>query len=336
MSRKAASTTFVLAAVLLAGAAVLTARAVTFNLSDGTNSISCPASGNATIDASGNISATVQSGCIPTSGGGGGGTGPWTLSLTVSGTAGSTVTSDVGGISCGVGNTGTCSNNSITDGTVVTLTANPATSTTVSWGGACAGNSLTCVVNVTGGNKSVTASFSSSGGGGGGSDPGTGLWINGSNYVHDRGSLSELFVPRCVPNQYNNCRLGGSQSQYDTLLTGQTWSMRIPAGGPLGAQTYSFGVQRAETGESVTTYDFAISATAGDFNVASSCKLSGAGTIAVYDPSKYKLPFGVTACSITPNTKYYLNVKAPSGATCSAGSPCRYRITLPTGFPYSP
>ena len=43
MRRKAAPSTTLLAALLLAGTA-LTASAVTFNLSDGATSISCPAS----------------------------------------------------------------------------------------------------------------------------------------------------------------------------------------------------------------------------------------------------------------------------------------------------
>lgn len=329
-----------LATAVLAGAA-LTAWGININLTDGTNSVNCTAASGATIGANGDITATVASGCIPT--GGGGTTGPWTLGVSVTGTGtGSTVSSDVGGISCGIGNTGTCSNNNISNGTQVTLTANPAASTTFAWGGACSGTTATCLLSMTN-NKSVSVVFTSSGGGGGG-DPGAGTnpWINGSTYVHNRGALTELYVPRCVPSQYNNCRAGGQQSSYDTVVAGQVWAMRIPAGTGFASQTYTFELARAETGETLNSYDIAISANPGDFNVANNCKLSGSGQVKVHDPNVYTPGFGVKSCAITTNTMYYLNVRpqaGTAGATQCGTNPistngCRYRILLPGGFPY--
>ena len=158
--------------------------------------------------------------------------------------------------------------------------------------------------------------------------------------MHDRGGLSELFAPRCVPSQYSNCRLGG-RSQYDTVVAGQVWSMRIPVGSGLAARTYSFGVQRAETGESLNAYDFAISTIPGDFDVDSSCKQSGTGDIRVHDPAIFTPSVWTPSCPVTPNTTYYLNVRpqvGTAGATdCGSGpsNACRYRITLPAGFSYS-
>lgn len=316
------------AGLLLLGAA-LAAWGVTYNLSDGTTSISCPAVGSSTIDAGGNITATVQAGCLPT--GGAPPPGPFTLTVTKAGTGTGTVTSNPAGINCGA----TCSE-SYASGTSVTLTAAAGGSSTFAgWGGACTGTG-NCILNMTT-NLTVTATFNPSGGGG--SDPGSGLWINGSNFVHDRGTLTELYVPRCVPSQYNNCRAGGSQSQFDTVVAGQVWSMRIPVGASLGQTTYPFGVERAETGESLNAYDIAVSTVPGDFAVDAKCRKSGTGQVRVHKVG-FTPPFGVNSCQINLNTLYYLNVRPQAGtaaeANCGsgAGNACRYRITLPSGFTY--
>ena len=177
-----------------------------------------------------------------------------------------------------------------------------------------------------------------------GGDPGSGVWISGNNYVHDRGGLSELFVPRCVPSQYTNCRYAGGSSRFDTVKAGQVWAMRIPtATSGFAATTYIFGVQRAETGETLTGFDYAISATVGDFNVTSGCKGSGAGTLKVYGVgSGYTPSLYSPSCPLTPGTRYYLNVRPQTGSVgatlcgSSATNACRYRIVLPSGFPYSP
>jgi len=338
MRRKATPSTTLLAALLLAGTA-LTAGAVTFTLNDGTASISCPATGSATIAANGDISATVQSGCIPAGGGDPPPAGSFTLTVTKNGAGSGTVSSSPAGIT----NCAATCNASFPENTAVTLTAAVGNNSTFgSWSGCASTNGLTCSLTMNAA-KSVTATFNASGGGGGG-DPGAGLWINGSNYVHDRGSLTELYVPRCVPNQYNNCRAGGQQSQYDTLVAGQTWSMRIPTQTTgFGAQPYSFSVERAETGETLNAYDFAISATAGDFNVPNNCKRSGSGAINVHGQGFYTPPFGVSSCALTPGTRYYLNVRPQTGTggatQCGqpgAGNACRYRIVMPgsANFPY--
>jgi subtilisin family serine protease len=78
----------------------------------------------------------------------------YTLSVARSGTGGGTVTSSSGGISCGA----TCSA-TFTSGTVVTLTATPATGSTFSgWTGACSGAVSTCSVTMSAA-RSVTATF---------------------------------------------------------------------------------------------------------------------------------------------------------------------------------
>jgi hypothetical protein len=330
-----------LAALLLAGTA-LTAWGINITLTDSSNnSVTCATTGLTTIDTSGNISTSVSGG--PGCDLSGGGSvdppppGSFNLSVSKNGTGSGTVTSSPIGISCGTD----CSE-SYTSGIQVTLTAEPASGSTFGgWSGACSGSTgLSCTLAMLD-NLSVTATFNSSGGGGSGGDPGAGLWIDGTNFVHDRGSLTELYVPRCVPSQYNNCRFGGRLSEFDTLVAGQVWSMRIPVGSGLAATTYPFGVQRAETGESLNAYDFAISTTPGSFDVGSACKQSGAGEIRVHDPARVTPSKWTPSCPITANTTYYLNVR-PQAETagaqnCGSGSSnaCRYRITLPTGFPYS-
>jgi plastocyanin len=90
-------------------------------------------------------------------------TAPGTFGLTISrsGTGSGTVTSTPAGISCG----STC-NASYTDGTSVTLTANPATGSTFSgWSGACSGTG-SCTVTMSA-DQIVIADFAGSGTGGG-------------------------------------------------------------------------------------------------------------------------------------------------------------------------
>lgn len=344
MHKLAANWKPALAAVLLAGTA-WTAWGITFNLSDSNgNSISCSATSNATIDGNGNITATVTggTGCDLSGGGttGDGGTttpGSFTLSVSKSGTGSGTVTSNPAGINCG-----TDCNQAYSEGASVTLTAAPGTGSSFDgWGGDCSSASgSTCSLTMNA-NHTVTATFNTTGGGGGsGDDPGTNPWISGSNYVHDRGVLTELFVPRCVPDQYDNCRRGGRLSQYDSVEAGQVWAMRIPVGSGLAKTTYAFGVQRAESGETLNAYDFAISTTPGDFNVSADCKRSGTGDIRVHDPRVTTPSIFTPSCPVATNTLYYLNVRpqvGTAGATdCGSGTDnaCRYRITLPTGFPF--
>jgi beta-glucanase (GH16 family) len=90
---------------------------------------------------------------------GGGGT---TYDLTVSkaGSGSGTVTSSIGGITCGA----TCSAG-FASGTTVTLTAAAASGSTFGgWGGACVGTSTTCSLSMTAA-RTVSATFSTSGGG---------------------------------------------------------------------------------------------------------------------------------------------------------------------------
>ena len=80
---------------------------------------------------------------------------PPTSALAVSVTGGGVVTSDPGGISC----PSDC-NEPYAKGARIILTASPSTHQTfVGWGGACAGTSTTCSVNVSSPQTAVTAAF---------------------------------------------------------------------------------------------------------------------------------------------------------------------------------
>lgn len=87
----------------------------------------------------------------------GSGVNSYALTVTTTGAAGGTVTSDMGGISCGTACTST-----YVSGTLVTLTAAASSGYTFAgWsGGGCTGSSNTCAVNVTAA-TTVAASFTS-------------------------------------------------------------------------------------------------------------------------------------------------------------------------------
>ena len=152
------------AGLLLLGAA-LTAWGINITLNDGSNSVTCVTSGNATIGANGDINASVSAGTGCDLSGGGDPPPPpppgsSTLSVSKIGTGSGTVTSNPTGINCG----GDCSQ-SYTDGTSVSLTATPASGSTFGgWSGACAGLGA-CNLNMTA-NQSVSATFNTAGGGG--------------------------------------------------------------------------------------------------------------------------------------------------------------------------
>lgn len=80
-----------------------------------------------------------------------------TLTVTTAGTGTGLVTSNPAGLNCGT----TCTL-TVTSGTVVTLTASPASGNTLtSWGGACATATATCAVTASA-NQAVTATFNAS------------------------------------------------------------------------------------------------------------------------------------------------------------------------------
>lgn len=86
--------------------------------------------------------------------GGGGGTVPSSFTLKVSANNSGTITSNVGGINCGLACSAT-----VATGTAVTLTATPpAGKTFASWSGACTGTVNTCTVTVNA-NLSAKANF---------------------------------------------------------------------------------------------------------------------------------------------------------------------------------
>lgn len=171
-------------------------------------------------------------------------------------------------------------------------------------------------------------------------DPGSSvpLWKpNANTYVFNRGISTDLFVPRCVPNEYQNCRYG-SMSKYDTINAGEVWAMRIPFRQDLDLRLYIFGVARAETGESLNAYDIAISNTPGEFDVSQDCRQTPGYAIAVYDAELGPLPKYSSACPLKRNTMYYLNIRpsagSPGGTLCgtSAANACRLRILPPNAL----
>lgn len=341
MNRITGKIRFALAAVF--AIAALSAWGITITLNDGTNSAVCTAGSGATIGANGDIIASVAaSTSCALGGGGGGGTGPWTLTVTKSGAGAGSVSSNPAGIT----NCATTCNAPFDNNTNVTLTASVGASSAFgSWAGCTSSNGLTCTVTMTAA-KTVTATFNSTGGGGGDPGAGTNPWVNGSNYVHNRGALTDIYVPRCVPNQYTNCRLGGQQSQYDTLGVGQVWSMRLPFAQSSSTSTYSFSLARSETGESLIVYDVAISAVVGDFgtSIPTACKKFNASEAVLKVHDSVALPnppSWLGSCPLNRNTMYYINVRPAVGTTsetqCGTASSkaCRYKIILPdvpTGF----
>ncbi len=82
------------------------------------------------------------------------------LTVAVSGSGTGTVTSNQGGINCGTGNTGSCST-TLTNGTSVTLTANPTSLDTFGgWGGDYAGQGNPCSITMSA-SRTVMATFNS-------------------------------------------------------------------------------------------------------------------------------------------------------------------------------
>lgn len=330
-----------LGALLLLGFA-LGAWAVTITLNDGTNRVSCTSTSNVTVDSgTGAITAQVQSGTNCNLSGSGTSTPPPSsnFALTVN-TNGGTGT---GTVTC---NSTTCQSSYALGTSITFAAAGTNNSTFASWSaGSCTGTSPTCTLNTdsTTTSYSVTAAFTAPVSTGG--DPGTNPWINGTTYVHNRGSLGELFVPRCTPNQYTNCRNGGSQSAYDTVLAGQTWAMRIPFGSTSSTSNFGYSLAREDSVSVLTVYDMALSTVPNDFSStnANCAKFnSSAMTIRVHDSTAVPNPpswWG--SCPLARNTRYYLNVRPAAGTTAatacgnSSANACRYKIILPavaTGF----
>ncbi|MFN4320364.1 MAG: InlB B-repeat-containing protein, partial [Aquificaceae bacterium] len=115
---------------------------------------------DSSYNGNGDVFVTKLSGTAPPS--------TYTLTVTKQGTGSGTVTSSPAGINCG----SDCSE-AYNSGTVVTLTATPATGSTFGgWSGACSscGNNTTCQITMDA-NKTCTATFNTSTGGG---DGGTG------------------------------------------------------------------------------------------------------------------------------------------------------------------
>lgn len=325
-----------LGALLLLGFA-LGAWAVTITLNGGSNgSVTCTATTDIAVSGTtGNVTANVTAGTTDCTLGGTTSpppTGSFTLAVATNGGTGT------GTVTC---NSSTCLS-TYTLGTEITFAAVGTNgSTFTGWSGDCNGTSTPCTLTTaigdTATSHSVTAAFTAAVSTGG--DPGTGVWNPGNNFVHDRG-VSELFVPRCVPTQYTNCRLGGKQSQYDTVQAGKVWALRLPFGQSLEQAGYGFALARAETGESLTAYDIAVSTIPGDFSTTDTrCKKSNTSgvTLKVHDAITIPNPgplFG--SCPLNRNTLYYLNVRpavgSPGETACGTSSTnaCRFRWQFPS------
>ncbi len=331
-----------LGALLLLGFA-LGAWAVTITLNGGASgSVTCEATSDIAVNSTtGNVTANVTAG---TTGCTLGGTtsppppGNFTLAVATNGGTGT------GTVAC---NSTTCASSYALGTSITFAAAGTGGSTFAGWSGDCTGTSPTCTLVTTPTDTttsySVTAAFTAPVSTGG--DPGTNPWINGTTYAHNRGSLGELFVPRCIPNQYTNCRNGGSQSAYDTVLAGQTWAMRIPFGSTSSTSNFVYSLAREDSLSVLTVYDMAISTVPNDFSStnANCAKFnSSAMTIKVHDSTAVPNPspwWG--SCPLARNTRYYLNVRPAAGTTAatacgnSSANACRYKIILPavpTGF----
>jgi hypothetical protein len=119
----------------------------------GTGSCTIAVNGAQSVGARFDTTTTTATGGGSGGGGGGGASTSYTLKASVSNSG--TVTSNVGGINCGVA----CSAN-YTPGTVVTVTATPPAGKSFSgWSGACTGTNPTCDLTMSA-NLSVKATFS--------------------------------------------------------------------------------------------------------------------------------------------------------------------------------
>jgi hypothetical protein len=78
-------------------------------------------------------------------GGGGGGTKASPVTLSISSRNAGTITSDAGGIDCGIA----CSATFAANGSVTLTATPPAGKTFANWGGACSGTALTCTLTLT-------------------------------------------------------------------------------------------------------------------------------------------------------------------------------------------
>ena len=309
-------------ASLVAGSQV--AFATTVNLTDGTRSISCVVNGALSMQ-NDVVTGSVPANCFDALSGGGGGVVTYALSVT--GAAGGIVTSNPVGINCG----SSCSY-SFPENQSVTLTATPSSGYTFAgWSGVCSGSSTSCTTTMDAA-KSATAAFNASSGGGGSTDPGTGVWNPTANhYVFDRGGSIDIYVPRCVPSAYSNCRYGGSQSQYDSINAGEIWSMRVPQN-VTKTTRYRIEAARSETGESLTAFDVSFSTVPGDFDsVSPSCKKINGGVSSriTIVPQAYE---NANDCGVTPGVEYYFNIRpaiGTAGATecgSSASKKCRVKV----------
>ena len=119
----------------------------------------CTGTGNCTVTINGVNTATATFDLVAAGGGGGGGGGVVVppssgFQLKVSTSNPGTITSDIGGINCGLACSAT-----VASGTAVTLTATPpAGKTFAGWSGACTGSLTTCTVTVNA-NLSAKANF---------------------------------------------------------------------------------------------------------------------------------------------------------------------------------
>lgn len=325
-----------LATAALLGAVISPAQAGDLLITEDGQQKTCTISGNVVLSSTGDVTLTVGTGCLAAPAPPPAGT--FTLSVTKNGTGTGTVTSSPAGISCG----STCSAN-IAESTAVTLTAAPSNGATVSFAGCdSTPTATTCAVTMSAA-KSITATFTASAPPPGGGDPGTGVYQpNSTTYVIDRGSLSELYVPRCVPTQYNNCKYGGNQSQFDTIRAGEVWAVRIPYGADPALTMHLLSLARTETGETLNAFDMALSTTIGDFNVAGACYRASGGTLYLYDPANGTPRNASLYCPLSSrNTTYYLNIRpavgSPGATQCGSGAAngCRVKVVLPSTIDYS-
>jgi len=290
-----------LGATLLLSAA-FAAWGINVTLDDGTNTITCAVTTGGSIRSTGDITTNVVSGCIPVPTGGGGGTGPFTLTVSSGGTGSGTVTSSPDGINCGT----TCSA-SYSNGTSVSLTPTPTPgsgSTFGGWAGACTGTGA-CTLSMTA-NRSVTATFNADAG-----PPGACGTTPPDVTIVDTGTLSASWPQQTV---------------FPTPQNIAAYKVEVPAG-VSAVNTFS----TARTSAGLRAKLLVVSTCPGSFE-----PVGGQSRCTAPNPGETSTVMLTTIqssyrCNLAPGT-YYVNAASKAsiddtGFTCSNTTNCSYFVS---------
>ncbi len=287
--------------------AALTAWGINITLNDGSNSVTCATSGNATIGANGDITANVTAGASCDLSGGGAPPPPpppgsFTLSVNKAGTGSGTVTGT--GFNCGADCTESYTENTAIN---VTLTAAASAGSTFSgWSGAGCSGTGTCTVNQTiTSNLNVTATFTADA-----PPPGSCGPVPENVSVVDTGSISGSWP---------------QQTFFPLPHTVTAFKVTVPAG---------------FTGKGNFTATKTSSAQKSKLVVVSTCPgvlepVGGQSSCVVYslESSMVRMTGNAGAssyyCKLTPGNTYYVNAVSKTKVndtayTCSNGTNCSF------------